>query len=173
MSQFWQTYFSGDAQITALNAAITSNGTDTALVATYSTARANLFSAVGTAEATAFATPNSTNLNALVTAVQNRDTLINANSKAATVADQAVNGQTGTIMTRTVPLIVAALQVAVVKVNAAIAAIGYGGSVTVTNAALRDSLAPQVAVANAFLLQSASWLKPGDFAGAVAWLVGS
>lgn len=173
MSQEWQTYFSADSQMTTLNGDLTSNTTDLGLVSTYANARATLFSAVATAEATALATPNSTNLNALVTAITNRDTQIAGNSFAAMVADRAVNGSgqaDGTIMVRTVPDIISALTDAIAKVNAAIVAIGYGTGVTVANAALRDRLAAQVAVAQTLLSGSSSWKRPGDMTGALNWL---
>lgn len=171
MSQPWQTYFSGDSQITSLNSAISSNATDTSLVALYTAGRANLFSAIATAEATAIATPNQTNLDALAAAIVDRDTKIAGQAFAASLADQLVNGPAGTIMTRTVSLVVAALQDAIVKVNAQINSIGYSGSVTQTNAASRDLLARALVDAQSFLNNSSQWQKPADVGPAIAWLV--
>jgi hypothetical protein len=165
---FYSSYFSGDSQMTALNSAISSNATDTALVAHYSTAYAALFTTVASAEATAIATLNQTNLDALATAVGARFTNAVGQSAACSLADQLVNGPTGTIMTRTLSLLEAALQDAITQITAAIPALISSG--TVANATLAASLNVQVNLAQSYLNACPNYKKPADMANAIAWL---
>jgi hypothetical protein len=165
---FYSSYFSGDSQMTALNSAISSNTTDTALVAHYSTAYAALFTTVSSTEATAIATLNQTNLDAYAAAVVARFTNAAGQSAACSLADLQVNGKTGTIMTRTLSLLQAALQDAITQIQGAIPALVASG--TVANATLAANLNAQVNIAIGFLNSSGQYQKPADLQPAINWL---
>jgi hypothetical protein len=168
MAQWFQTYFSADAQITALNTAITSNATDTTTLTGFETNYSGLASTVASTTATFVATPNSTNATAVINAYGE---LLNERGYSLVVSLAKPVLEAG-IVSRTVAPLKAAMLDAAQKLDAAAQALGTNP--TLTNAQLQKNINAVALQAWAFynaLMAGQAQGKPADLQPAIDFLV--